>query len=78
MGELINQSREIPIQVKADAYDQLCRAYIEGAKMDWSLFGRRKSGFNSVAEYVGNGFQQMAFQQGAIHADKAEQRKLPI
>lgn len=78
MGELINQSQKIPIQVKADAYDQLCKAYIEGAKMDWSLFGRKKSGFNSVAEYVGYGFQQMAFQQGAIHADKAEQRKLPI
>ena len=78
MGELLNMSKNIPIQVKADAYDQLCKAYIEGSQMDFSLFGRRKIGFHSLAEYVGYGFQQMAIQQGAIQEEKAEQRVLSI
>lgn len=78
MGNLKNLSGNIPIQVKADAYDQLCKAYIEGADMDWSLFGRRKIGFNSLAEYVGYGFREMAFQQGAIQEEKTEQRVLSI
>lgn len=78
MGELLNMSKNIPIQVKADAYDQLCKAYIEGARMDWSLFGRRKIGYNSLAEYIGYGFHQMAVQQGAIQEEKAVQQVLSV
>lgn len=78
MGELLNMSKNISIQAKADAYDQLCKAYIEGARMDWSLFGRRKIGYNSLAEYIGYGFQQMVTRQGAIQEEKAEQQVLSI
>lgn len=72
MDNLKNMSKQVPITVKADAYDQLCRAYIEGQDMNFDLFGRRKHGFNSAAEYVGYAFIKMAINQGAVVQPKQE------
>lgn len=74
MGIKVNQN--IPIQIKADAYDQLCKAYAEGSRMDFSLFGRRKSGFNSVAEYVGYAFGKIALRNGSLGEEVQQQLEL--
>lgn len=65
-----NNSAQVPISVKADAYDQLCRALIEAQDMNFTLFGG--TGFNSACEYVGYAFEKMAFHQGAVSAAKQE------
>lgn len=72
----VKANTNIPIQTKADAYDLLCRAYEEGSGMDWTLFGRRKSGYNSIAEYVGYAFGQLAFRNGSLVSDEAKQLEL--
>lgn len=72
----IRVNTNIPIQAKADAYDLLCRAYEEGSRMDWTLFGRRKSGYNSIAEYVGYAFGQLAIRNGSLASDEAKQLEL--
>lgn len=76
MENIENRSSEIPISVKADAYDQLCRAYIEAQDMNFSLFGRRDHGFNSCAEYVGYGFVKMMLHQGAVSLPKQEKLEI--
>lgn len=63
---MINNSPNISKEAKAEAYDKLCEAYISGLQMDFSLFGRRKSGFNSVSEYVGYAFGNLALRNGSI------------
>jgi len=72
MGDLINNSASISQSVKSYTYDQLCKAYIEGRDMSFSLFGRREHGYHSVAEYVGYGFIKMALDQGVIQETKQE------
>ncbi len=73
---ITENSDKVPITVKSDAYDQLCKAYMDAQQMDFSLFGKRSSGFNSPAEYVGYAFIQMAFRQGAITSPKQESLQL--
>lgn len=68
-----NTSHQIPISVKADAYDALCRAYTEAQDMNFDLFSRREHGFNSPAEYVGYAFIKMAHSQGAVITPKQEE-----
>ena len=72
----IRVNTNIPIQAKADAYDLLCRAYEEGSRMDWTLFGRRKSGYNSISEYVGYAFGQLAIRNGSLASDEVKQLEL--
>ena len=57
---------DIPAEIKINAYDALCKAYEDGSRMDFSLFGRGKHGFNSTAEYIGYAWMKMAFQNGTI------------
>lgn len=71
-----NQSTNIPISVKADAYDILCKAYIEAQEMNFDLFGRREHGFNSPAEYVGYAFIKMAHSQSAVTTPKQEKLEI--
>lgn len=67
---MINNSEQISKDAKAEAYDKLCEAYVEGMKMDFSLFGRRESGFNSISEYVGYAFGEIALRNGSIQASQ--------
>lgn len=72
----VKANTNIPIQAKADAYDLLCKAYEEGSRMDWTLFGRRRSGYNSISEYVGYAFSQLAIRNGSLASDEAKQLEL--